>query len=550
MLHTVCLCEEGEAKMKKIMIVDDETLVRIGIKSLIVWEDYGYTVVADAQNGEEAWEKIRECRPNIVLTDLKMSPGDGFELMEKCRTAYPDIRFIVLSNYNDFENVRQAMKQGASDYIFKLTVKADELLKILEEVSGKLPDREEKNSSEQHSSENRTAIKNSLIRQALSGEPVLLSNIQERLNRLSLETDFSKTYFVISVRIDNYRVIRRRGDFLETDLLVFAMINMMEEIFKQDLKAEVFHESDSRFLILATDQTGARDAVEKAFSILIQSVKQYYGLEISGAVSRTGRGFGWLKTGWDQNNLTLEQRFYSESGKISWYREKEWKKMHLPDQLRTVVFGNLLERMEFLQIESYLKELLDHMERMEYAPGEVRKKFSRLHSLMVIYLERYEIRSAEICDSRGVELDTTVEEYDFFEDLKRSELEMIRAYAQVFQSKEPESGKYGQQLKQVKAYAEMNLEKELTVAQAASMLNMSESHFSHIFKSEEGVSYMEYINACRMQKATVLLENTDLMISEIAEKVGIENPNYFSAQYKKRTGKSPSEFRRMLENRK
>ncbi len=536
--------------MKKIMIVDDETLVRIGIKSLIVWEDYGYTVVADAQNGEEAWEKIRECRPNIVLTDLKMSPGDGFELMEKCRTAYPDIRFIVLSNYNDFENVRQAMKQGASDYIFKLTVKADELLKILEEVSGKLPDREEKNSSEQHSSENRTAIKNSLIRQALSGEPVLLSNIQERLNRLSLETDFSKTYFVISVRIDNYRVIRRRGDFLETDLLVFAMINMMEEIFKQDLKAEVFHESDSRFLILATDQTGARDAVEKAFSILIQSVKQYYGLEISGAVSRTGRGFGWLKTGWDQNNLTLEQRFYSESGKISWYREKEWKKMHLPDQLRTVVFGNLLERMEFLLIESYLKELLDHMERMEYAPGEVRKKFSRLHSLMVIYLERHEIRSAEICDSRGVELDTTVEEYDFFEDLKRSELEMIRAYAQVFQSKEPESGKYGQQLKQVKAYAEMNLEKELSVAQAASMLNMSESHFSHIFKSEEGVSYMEYINACRMQKATVLLENTDLMISEIAEKVGIENPNYFSAQYKKRTGKSPSEFRRMLENRK
>lgn len=536
--------------MKKIMIVDDEALVRIGIKSIVVWEKYGYTVVGDAQNGEEAWDKIKECRPHIVLTDLKMSPGDGFELMEKCQKIYPDIKFIVLSNYNDFENVRRAMKQGASDYIFKLTIKADELLRIMDEVSSKLPEKEEKNNTEYHSSENRTAIKNSLLKQALSEEPVMLSNVQKRLKRLSLEVDFSRDYFVIAVRIDNYRVIRRQGDFLEKDLLVFAMTNVIEEIMKKELRTEVFHESDNCFLILAEDRAGAKKNVEKAFDTLVQSVRQYYGLEISGAVCKTGRGFGWLKNGWQQNGLTLEQRFYSESGKISWYQEKTWKKMHLPDHLRTVVFEHLLEHLEFLQAEAYLKELLDYIEQMEYAPIEVRKKLGRLHSLMIIYLERHDIRTEKICDSRGVELDTAVEEYDFFKDLKQSEIEIIREYAKVFQKDEADPGKYGQLLKQVKQYVEMNLSENLTVSEAASLVNMSESHFSHIFKSEEGVSYMEYINICRMQKATVLLENTDLMISEIAEKVGIENPNYFSTQYKKRTGKSPSEFRRMLENKK
>ncbi len=379
---------------------------------------------------------------------------------------------------------------------------------------------------------------------------MLLSNIWERLKRLSLEVDMSKVYFVISIRIDNYRVIRRQGDFLEKDLLVFAMTNMMEEIFKKDLKAEIFHESDSRFLILVEDQTRARKAVEKAFDLLVQSSRQYYGLGISGAVSTTGRGFSWLKKGWMENCLTLEGRFYSVSGKISWYQEKEWRKMELPDSLRTVVFGNLLERLDFLQAEAYVRELLEHMERMEYHPREVRRKLSRLHSLMILYLERHELQTAEICDSRGVELDTLAEEYDFFQELKRSELELIRACREVFQHGEPELGKHGQLLRQVKQYAEMNLAQELTVSKAAALSNMSESHFSHIFKSEEGVSYMEYINACRIQKATVLLENTDLMISEIAEKVGIENPNYFSAQYKKRTGKSPSEFRKMLEDRK
>ena len=536
--------------MKKIMIVDDETLVRIGIKSLLVWENYGYTVAADAQNGEEAWEKIKEYRPHIVLTDLKMSSGDGFELMEKCRQTYPDIKFIVLSNYNDFENVRRAMKQGASDYIFKLTVKADELLKILDEVSGQISDTEEKRSSERHSPENRTAIKNSLVRQALSEEPMVVSNVQKRMKKLSLDVDFSEDFFVIAIRIDHYRVIRRQGDFLEKNLLVFAMTNMMEEIFKENLRAEVFHESDSRFLILAEAQAGAKETAEKAFATLVQFVRQYYGLEISGAVSTVGRGFGWLKKGWEQTGLALEQNFYGESGRISCYQEKEWKKMKLPDHLRTVVFEDLLEHLEFLQAEVYLNELLDHMEEREYDPVDVRKKLSRLHSLMVIYLERHEIRTKEICDSRGVELNTTVEEYDFFRDLRRSELELIHAYAEIFQKEEPEQGKYSQLIKQVKEYVEMNLEEELTVAKAAALSNMSESHFSHIFKSEEGVSYMEYINACRMRKATVLLENTDLMINEIAEKVGIENPNYFSAQYKKRTGRSPSEFRKMLENRK
>ena len=114
--------------MKKVMIVDDEVLVRVGIKSMLMWEQYGYTIVCDASDGEEAWEKIENYKPDIVLTDLKMEPGDGFWLIKKCQKVYPNIRFIVLSNYNDFDNVRRAMKLGASDYIFKLTVKAEELL--------------------------------------------------------------------------------------------------------------------------------------------------------------------------------------------------------------------------------------------------------------------------------------------------------------------------------------------------------------------------------------------------------------------------------------
>lgn len=120
--------------MRKVLIVDDEVLIRMGFRSIIDWEACGYTVAGDAANGAEALEKIRLLRPQLVFTDLMMTPMDGFELMKRCGENFPEVRFIVLSSYNDFDKVRQAMRLGALDYVFKLDVKPDQLRKVLAEI--------------------------------------------------------------------------------------------------------------------------------------------------------------------------------------------------------------------------------------------------------------------------------------------------------------------------------------------------------------------------------------------------------------------------------
>ena len=120
--------------MRKLLIVDDEILVRAAFRSLINWEASGYMVVGEAANGREALEKIALHRPDLVFTDLMMDPIDGFELMQHCATQFPAVRFIVLSSYNDFENVRKAMRLGALDYLFKLDAKPDQLRNMLSEI--------------------------------------------------------------------------------------------------------------------------------------------------------------------------------------------------------------------------------------------------------------------------------------------------------------------------------------------------------------------------------------------------------------------------------
>lgn len=117
--------------MKNVMIVDDEIMVRLGMQSIIDWEEQGYQVVAEAENGQDALEKIEIYHPDLIFTDLVMDKMDGFRLIEECKEKYNNIQFVILSNHNDFNNVRKALQLGALDYVFKLTINKEEILKIL-----------------------------------------------------------------------------------------------------------------------------------------------------------------------------------------------------------------------------------------------------------------------------------------------------------------------------------------------------------------------------------------------------------------------------------
>ena len=117
--------------MRKVLVVDDEFLVRVGIKSFLNWEENGYTIIGEAADGKQALEIMERELPDVVLTDLKMDGMDGFELIQVSRKRFPTVQFVVLSSFEDGENVKRAMKLGAADYIFKLTSKPEELLRLL-----------------------------------------------------------------------------------------------------------------------------------------------------------------------------------------------------------------------------------------------------------------------------------------------------------------------------------------------------------------------------------------------------------------------------------
>lgn len=537
--------------MKKVMIVDDEVLVRIGIQSLVRWEDYGYQIVCDASDGKEAFEKIQQYHPDIVLTDLMMSPVDGFELISKSRERYPEIQFIVLSSYNDFENVRAAMKLGAFDYIFKLTVKPDELMKIVQEASEAAKVVEQGQTQEENSQRNLDVIKKKLICNILNSN-VLPERSMEELKQLPLKVCFDLPYRVLSIEIDNFLIVRKKGDFMNPELLLFTMENILNELFNRWYQAEVFQDNEHGFImVLNGDESQNSEqfvaAVEKEFEIFVQYAWQYYGIEVSGALSRTFTGIEHLKSAAAQAGDVLEHRFFEETGKLSLYKERKREAVVVPGEFRMALLEDMASAKEWHKVRRFLENLLSFLaEKKWWNSLEVRYLLRKVYRILAASFAGCRIDIHDFADKYGADMESAVNDYTFYSRISQSMLELFEQYVKEYESNCGTGCR--KEVSEAKSFVQTHMKEDLSLPEIAAMVNMSESHFSHTFKKETGISFLEYVYQIRIERAKHLLKTSDLKMNEIADEIGIYNPNYFSTQFKKKTGVSPLEYRQDYRN--
>ena len=124
--------------MYQVLIVDDEPIVKIALRSMLDWSTLGFHICATASNGQEALEMAEKYRPDLIICDLKMPVMDGIELIQTAKDRKMDCEFLVISNYEDFNYVRTALVLGASDYILKVSISPEELTSQLQKIREKL----------------------------------------------------------------------------------------------------------------------------------------------------------------------------------------------------------------------------------------------------------------------------------------------------------------------------------------------------------------------------------------------------------------------------
>ncbi|HBE77305.1 MAG TPA: DNA-binding response regulator [Firmicutes bacterium] len=195
--------------MLTILVVDDEYLVRKGIRETIAWENYGFTIIGEAGNGKEALQLAITHHPDIIITDIRMPFMDGLEFMAKLKEAGLDSRIIVLSGYGEFDYARAAIENGAVSYLLK-PVENENLIETITKVGEKIiSDRNTLEYYQQLQIE-LPAIKKQFLLDLINGDITAIDDIQAKLTLLQLPLVVSGTNLTVIIKLDDFKIIAQQ----------------------------------------------------------------------------------------------------------------------------------------------------------------------------------------------------------------------------------------------------------------------------------------------------------------------------------------------------
>lgn len=506
------------SKMYKVLVVDDEILVRQGIKHILNWEQSGYQIVGEASNGKEALGLIETLNPHIVLTDIVMPVMDGEELTRVIKQRWPEIEVIILSSFSEFEYVRSSFQSGVSDYILKPHLETSILLEVLNKAVDKIPSQ---NKSEDPSTTEPKLV--SLLTNMLSG-------FDDQFDAKEVEGFFHQPYFYLLAA--------------PSHTLAESEMNTLSALYPEMLIIELAGHRISGFpqlsLYLLNVNQEDRDSLPSKLKELTPSSKDG---SVKWALSRSFEGCNDMGIVYRDSLLPLLQyRFFLPQDTVLIPDE-------LPEPLEEVkefqlyIFTEYIRRFQFTEAFQQLTEYLD-TQRLYYKSDVFEFKsfignivFNVIHVISNINIS---LKSLEEEKYTYFKLIDEAQHMDDIESLLDS------FHIQIEQSVHSAKDQHAlnPSMKLLLDYINEHYSEPITLTGTAVHFHFNPSYLSSFFATHHHEGFKEHLNRVRIDKAAELLRHGEVPISEIGEKVGYGDHSYFCKVFKKSTGMSPSQYRR------
>lgn len=530
--------------MIKVFIVDDEMLVRVGLKMMIDWQSNGIEIIGEASNGREALGKITATNPDIIITDLKMPVMDGVTLIKELKQTGFRGKIIVLSNYNEFELVKEAMKNGASDYLLKVTLNGEDLVKLIHTLSEDLEKQEQKGNVtvgiKIELNENRNLILEKFI------NDVINKNIsrQEIVNKISIHNmNISFENYIIMMVINDFCNVVSEFDERDKDLFYFSIYNMAGEVINRRSKGEIFHYKDSMFLILlnasATENAPDGYFVKELCKEISIIQKRYLDIETCYIYKHEPVNIGEVDDMMDWIMSKQQLKFYINEVKFI----DDSISLKLSDEIDSMFWKMKDELKEALEIyrekvRSILNNIFLHISEKKYNL-ELIKQITRN---LITLIEDTAIKGG--CDIYRILSRKDVDSIQF-----SSSLELLKKRTQELYSRAVsyfdmlEQNRIRDDILKAVDYIKRNYTQKISLDDVACYVNISKNYFCKVFKEEMGVSPGEYIIKFKMEKAKEYLISTEMNVSEVAKYLSYDNIPYFNRLFKKYMGSNPGFYK-------
>lgn len=523
--------------MYKVLIVDDEMIVRHAVKSLIRWEDSRFEYAGSAANGAAALEMVKRTGPDIVITDIKMSEMDGLELIKLLmKSAFPG-EILVLSNYNDFDLVREALRCGAHDYMLKLTLKSENFMAALEEIALKL-DQKNRPAQKKPLSEPEAVSAQPAIEEWLRAEDSGAETTGGSAGKTALEEQFAadpvRQAFAFGIRL-----LGRPG---ETGRIQETLRQIAEGLFPNNHGLYVVSSEPERYVLLILSPAPASGAATPNTEELAQRIKGlsklYYNLEICVVYGKASSSYEGLAGQIRLNKAADYLSFYGKyqerginSGIAAAPNEDESGFRARENQLKESLRHSGGTEID-LWLESAQLLIRTSAELRVPPPAVKRAMIGGVWGIANLGLigkadEWNEGRWIQQMEAASSDTQLLLLIQDMYDEVTGI---IGRTAGQRYMREE---------IRQANAYLEKHFAERVFISEVAAFVGFSEPYLCQVFKAETGSSILTRLNEIRMQKAYEMLSSGNYLIKQVAMEVGISDPFYFNRLFKKRFGVAP-----------
>lgn len=530
----------------RIILVDDEEEVRKGIIRKIDWEALGFQVVGDAENGQDALEKIEQLEPDVVMTDIRMPYMDGLTLTSWIRQKYPSVKVLIFSGFDDFEYAQKAIKLNVTEYILK-PVNVEELTRILNRVRENLEQEIEQRRDVDLLRESylsslpilRELFLNDMVRGNMPAE-----NIRQKLEEYKIDILGAEKWLTAVINVENEASEETGLTFhQEKELIPISVKSLLEDNLKDYCRFTAFNSAVGVTLIAAVDGERKQTSLIDLLGDICKEIKRILQVTVTIGIGYFSRELEQLPAAYQSAVDALGYREIVGTGKTIYINDME-PVSRGKLQLETRDEADLIAVVKFGTREKIEAAAKNFAARMEGARVHMRQLQVYQMSIINCLIRLMQQQDLELGAMFG-----TDEMYGkvIYGNMKPEEFASVitEVGCRMNEAMNRERDKTAKKvILEAKQYIlDHYQDPELSVDVMCRQLHMSPAYFSTVFKRETGQTYIAYLTEVRLDKAVELLNTTDDKTYVIAQKVGYQEQNYFSYVFKKRFGISPTKFR-------
>ncbi|GIP30150.1 AraC family transcriptional regulator [Paenibacillus sp. J23TS9] len=527
--------------MHQVMIVEDEFIVRYGIRSMIEWEKIGLQLTGEAANGKEALELMKAGLPDILITDIKMPVMDGIELIAEVRRISPDIKIIILSNLEDFQYAKEAIKHGVSEYLIKSDMMPrdfEQALLKLKESAGRGNAANEGAPASQPEPAHKEKFLVDLIEGTIRGAAEG-SNKAEQLGMAQLHRAY-----LMHISLNDSEL-----GFTERLSLIR---HKLEQVWAEGSSSyEVFPDKQGEINVLFLDYVseegpspeGDMQKLRQWAEDFIQQLSKPSGRLATIGIS--SRIWEWtdVKEAYAQAVKAEKQKMFLGCGHAIIYGTDD---MNMPaakvEHLR--ISSHQIQSMVYAFQSKELTEYLEELFKQLAARRDVDLvQIISLELLMILTTLWPDVSTdaQQVLELKKQYFD----ELSRLETLEQNRIWFIQAFDALVQHLILMYNSDRNSIIKATQYIQQYYHQEISLQSISTLVHLSKNYFANLFKKEVGESFLEYLTRIRIDKAKTLLTG-DLKAGDVGSLVGIQDPKYFSKVFKKITGVSPSEYRHLV----